>query len=1136
MTKRLVLLAGGLLLALACVPTDARQADATKTKDRPPLLLRSPTLSGSHVVFSYGDDLWIVPRAGGEAKRLTSGQGVETDPIFSPDGSQVAFTGQYDGNEDVYVVPASGGEPKRLTYHPGADTAVGWTPDGKRVLFRSSRGAHGRYSTLWTIGLDGGQPEELPLPMADHGTYSADGKRIAYVPQVNNPRRIGINIPWKRYRGGKVPVVWVADLATSKIEKVPHKDSNDHSPMWIDNKVYFLSDRDGPTTLYTYDLESKGVQRVLDNKGEEDIRIASAGPGAIICEKPGALVLYDLASGKTSKLDVTLASDQGFVRPRFVKVADQIGKAGLSPTGARAVFEARGEVFTVPAQKGDVRNLTRTSGAAERDPAWSPDGKSIAYFSDASGEYELHVAPQDGKGQVKKFKIGDKPSFFYSPTWSPDSKKIAYGDKRLNLWILDLDSGKSTKVDTNPYFDTRVAGASWSPDGKWLAYLRQLKSHLHAVFLYSLESGKSTQVTDGMSDCSSVGFDKGGKYLYFTASTDAGPARGSFMSSINRPSTRSVYLVVLDADTPSPLKPESDEEKGPGSEKSKLAEMMKAAAAKKPEPVKVKIDLEDIDQRVLALPVPTRNYMGMLVGKEGNLYLLEGPEIFRQPRSPEEARAMGFILHRFDLKERKLEKMHEGVTNVSISDNGDKILYRQAGRWIIGNAGGGPKLPEGLAAMAGGGAGRGNLSALLGGNGTGPLKLDGMEVRLDPKAEWKQIYREVYRLQRDFLYDPNFHGYDLEKAAARFERFLPGITSRHDLNNLFEEMLGDLVLGHVYIRGGDIPSVRGPAGGLLGCDYKVEGGRYKITKIYRGENWNPSLRAPLTQPGARVKEGEFLLAIDGEELKGDDSVHRLLEGKANKSVTLKVGPKADGTDSREVTVTPVASEQGLRHFAWVTENRKKVDQATGGRVAYIYLPDTSVQGSERFVREFYAQVGKEGVIIDERYNGGGYLADQVIEALQRKPMNYIATREGEDQVMPRGIFGPKVMLINEAAGSGGDYLPYTFRQAKLGKLVGKRTWGGLVGIGGYPNLIDGGSVTAPHWALWFPSGKWDVENAGVAPDVEVEYDPEAVRAGRDPQLDRAVAIVMEELKANPVKHPARPAYPNYHKKEATGDK
>ncbi len=1124
MMKRLSALTAAGLLALACVPSQAQRGDPTKDRDRPPLLMRNPTVSKSHVCFSHSDDLWIVSREGGEAKRLTSGAGVEADPVFSPDGSQIAFTGQYDGNEDVFVITATGGEPKRLTYHPGPDQAVGWTPDGKKVLLRSARDAHSRFTNLYTIGLEGGQPEMLPLPMADHGCFSPDGTKLAYSPQYNLPRRIGAHVAWKRYRGGRVPMIWIANLADSKVEKLPHTDSNDTHPMWVGDKVYFLSDRDGPNTLYSCELASKKVEKVIDNKDAEDIRSASLGGGVIAYEKPGAIFLYDLASGKSSKMDVSIAADVGAVRPRFVKVSDQISRAALSPTGARALFEARGEIFTVPASKGDIRNLTRTSGVCERDPAWSPDGKMIAYLSDESGEYQLHVRQQDGKGEVKKFALGDKPSFFFSPTWSPDCKKIAYSDKALNLWYLDLETGKSTKVDTNPYFDVgRLAGA-WSPDSKWLAYAKQQKSYMSAVYLHSLADGKSTRITDGMSDAGGVQFDKGGKYLYFTASTDVGPARSSQMSSINRPTTRNVYLVVLDSATPSPLKRENDEEKGEP-EKSKLVEeMMKAA--KKPATPDVKVDLEDIDQRVLALPVPTRNYVGLMVGKEGNVYLVEAPEIIRQPRTPAEAMAFGFTLHRFDLKERKLEKLHDGLQSVTISDNGEKLLYRQRGQWTIGPAGGGAGAMAALAAM--GGATKG--LALPGGSGGGPLMLDGMEVRVDPRAEWRQLYREVWRIQRDYLYDPSYHGLDIQKASAKYERFLPGISSRHDLNNLFEEMLGDLVLGHVYIRGGDIPSISGARGGLLGADFIVENDRFKVKRIYRGENWNTELRAPLTEPGARVKEGEFILAVDGEDLKGTDSIFRLLEGKANRTVSLKVGPKADGTDSRDVSVVPVADESRLRHYAWVTDNRRKVEEMSKGKVAYIYLPDTANAGHERFVREFYAQVGKEAAVIDERFNGGGFLADQVVDALNQKPRNYIATREGEDMVFPRGIFGPKVMLINEAAGSGGDYLPYTFRQGGVGKLVGKRTWGGLVGIGGYPTLIDGGSVTAPHWALYFPNGKWDVENAGVAPDVEVEFDPAAWRAGRDPQLEKAVEIALKELEANPVPKVKRPEYPNYHKK------
>jgi tricorn protease len=675
----------------------------------------------------------------------------------------------------------------------------------------------------------------------------------------------------------------------------------------------------------------------------------------------------------------------------------------------------------------------------------------------------------------------------------------------LHIWILDLDTGQSVKAHTAPYDEDEAPGpAVWSPDGKWLAFARQLKNYLYAVFLYSLDTGKAHQVTDGMSDARYVAFDKGGKYLYFTASTDIGPSVGSGMSILNRPVTRSVYAVVLSKDDPSPLAPESDDEK-PKQDKSKKEAEKDKKEDGKDLPV-VKIDLEDLDQRTLALPVPAKNYIGLLPGKSGAFLLLEGPAVFSLDDSPLDQGTPAATVHRFDLAKRKAEKLVDGVTHLAVSGDGEKMLYRQGEGWFLVGTGQ-PVKP-----------------------GDGALKIDGLEIRVDPRAEWRQIYREVYRIQRDFLYDPGFHGYDLTKSWVEHERYLDGLGSRHDLNYLLDELLAGLTLQHVYLMGGDVPRPESRKCGLLGADIRTENGRHRIAKVYRGESWNPNLRAPLTQPGAGVKEGEYLLAVDGHNLRGEDEVYRLFEGKAGKQVVLTVGPSPDGKDSREVVVVPTTNERLLRNLAWVDANRRLVDRMTAGRVAYIYLPDTFVDGYTRFNRYFFAQAGRDAAIVDERFNGGGLLADHVIDYLRQPIRSYASTREGADQAFPTSaIPGPKVMLINEQAGSGGDYLPYTFRQAGLGPLVGKRTWGGLVGISGYPPLIDGGGVTAPRWGIWFPNGRWDVENRGVAPDVEVDFDPKAVREGKDPQLEKAVEIVLAELKKRPVKHPPRPPYPNYYK-------
>ncbi|MEK6322560.1 MAG: PDZ domain-containing protein [Acidobacteriota bacterium] len=1083
-----------------------------------PLLMRTPTLSKTHIVFSYAGDLWTVARDGGEASRLTTGVGREFNPLFSPDGQWVAFTGEYDGTVDVYVVPASGGVPKRLTYHPGVDQLAAWTPDGRQVLFVSSRSDQsGRTAQLFTIPVDGVHPTQVPLPMAYEGSYSPNGSQLAYVPL---PRGFQA---WKRYRGGMATSVLIANLSDSSVEKVPRTDSNDFNPMWPAEdarKVYFLSDRDGAITLFVYDTGSKKVTQAIANNGL-DIKSASVstggGPEAIVYEQFGSLNLYDLKSGKTKKVNVTINGDIPSVRAKYEKVGTRILNAALSPTGARALFEARGEILTVPAEKGDVRNLTNTTGVADRDPAWSPDGKWIAYFSDESGEYALHLRQQSGMGEVRKMNLGNPPSFYYAPTWSPDSKKIAFTDKRLNLWYVDLDKGAPVKVDTSR--SGRGFNLSWSPDSRWIAYTKPLESWYSAVFIYSLEEAKSQQVTDGLSDASSAAFDKSGKHLYFMASTDIGPKLSGFdMSGYPHQPTRSTYVVVLKKTDPSPLAPESDEEKiaeekkadekkdeGPGgkpAEGDTKADTASAAKpAEKPEdkkaPPRVTIDFDRIGQRVLALPIPARNFVFLAAGKTNTIFLIE-----LLAASPG---VTGVTLHKFDLEKRKLEKVLDNITSFDISANGEKMLFRQGENWFIASTTQ-PLKP-----------------------GEGKIKTEDMEVHVDPKAEWQQMYREAWRIQRDFFYDPNYHGLDLQATAKKYEPYLASLSHRADLNYLFQEVFGELTVGHLYVQGGDAPDAKRVPGGLLGADYRIENGRYRFAKIYDGENWNPSLRAPLTQPGVNVEEGEYLVAVGGRNLTSNDNIHSFFQNTANKQVVIRVGPNPDGSGSREVTVVPVAGEGGLRNLAWIEGNRRKVDQMSNGKLAYVWLPDTAGGGYTNFNRYYFAQLHKQGAVIDERFNGGGHAADYIIDYL-KKPLNsYWAVRDGEDFRQPFGtLAGPKAMIINEYAGSGGDYMPWMFRRHSIGPLIGKRTWGGLVGIGGYPVLIDGGSVTAPHFAFYTPEGEWEVENRGVAPDIEVEMDPKAWRQGRDPQLEKAVEVVMEALRKNPPRQQKRPAYPNYH--------
>ena len=1082
----------------ACITVLLALASAFAAAANPPLLLQTPTISSTRIAFAYGDEIWIAPRSGGDAHLLVGGNGLYSGPVFSPDGHSIAYTGDSDGIQSVYVVPAAGGEPRRLTWHPGKNDVVGWTPDGHSVLFVSHRNSDTDSDRLFTVPLSGGLPTQLPLNMAEDGSYSPDGAQLAYSPAFQwEP-------DWKGYRGGQTTPIWIARLADSSVVKIPRDNSNDRDPMWVGDSVYFLSDRDGPVTLFAYDIKNGSVTKLLNNDGF-DIDSASAGPGAIVYSQMGQLHLFNLATHTTSPVNVRVAGDMPQLRPHFVKVSKDVVHAGISPTGMRAVFEAHGDILTVPADKGDIRDITSTPGAAERDPAWSPDGKSVAYFSDASGEYALYIRDQDGLKAPRVINLGTPPSFFYSPTWAPDSKKIAYSDKRLNLWYVDVEHPVPVKVDTDRY-DTPLHefDQAWSPDGKWLAYTMQLANHLRAVFVYSLASGKATQVTDGMSDCLYPVWDKSGKYLYFTASTDMGLTTGWLdMTSEAHPVTRSVYVAVLRRNLPSPLAPQTGDEKAtqerPATDKNEDGD--KGAAKDKPaeKPVDVRIDFDGLLQRTLALPVPAANYMGMAAGNSGELFLQEAPLVM-MGNGPTPLSVV-----KFDLEKRKAEPLLHGVNDFALSFNGKKMLYRIKDDWFIAKTDAPPKPGE------------------------GKLKTADMQVWVVPREEWQQMYREVWRIERDFFYDPHFHGLDIAVAERRFAPYVDGIASRDDLNFLFRKMLSYLSVGHMFVRGGAEPEMQKISVGLLGADYSVAYGRYRFSKIYSGENWNPQLQAPLTQPGVNVKAGEYLLAVNGRNLTAQENIYSLFKGSAGQQTVLRVGPNPDGAGARDVTVVPIASEFPLRNLDWIEHNRRLVDRLSHGQLAYVYLPDTGGGGFRNFNRYYFAQTDKLGAVIDERYNHGGQLADYIVDYLSRRPMSRVATREGQDYTEPtQAIFGPKAMLINQFSGSGGDALPWYFERMGIGPLIGMRTWGGLVGIGGYPQLMDGGRITAPRWAIYGLHGHWEVEGHGISPDIEVWQDPKRVREGHDPQLEKAVQVLMQELKEHPAPVFPRPPYTNHH--------
>jgi tricorn protease len=1053
-------------------------------------LLRQPTVSRDQVAFEYGGDLWIVPRSGGQARRLTSTPGAEADPHFSPDGAQIAFSSTVAGNTDVYVMPAGGGDPKRLTWHPGIDVVRGWSPDGKRVIFASDRdSAPHAHFRLWSIDFQGGMPEPLPMPRAYTGVYSPDGRRFAYeefsvamFPAWSENQAS----QWRHYRGGRTHPIRVMNLSDYSVEALPWTASNDTDPMWVGNTVYFLSDRGHTVNLFAYRVDTKAITQ-LTRYDDFDIKSASGGPDAVVYEQAGYVYLVEGKSGQPKRLSIEVSGDFPWARPQFKKVAAMIRNAALSPTGVRAAFEARGEIFTVPAEKGDIRNLTQSSGAHDREPAWSPDGSQLAWFSDASGEYQLMFGDPTGVAKPRAVQL-PSAAFFSSLAWSPDGKQLLFQDNHLNLWTLEAASGRTTKIDTDAFYDPpHQPDAVWSPDSKWIAYSKVLDSHMRAVFIYSVAEGKASQLTDGLSDAISPAFDAGGKYLYFLASTDYGPRSGWLeMSSIDRPVRRAVYITVLNASEPSPLLPETGDE--PHRDESAPPRKPEAPAA-----VSVRIDFTGISQRILALKVPPGDYSSLSAGSAGVVFYAEA--VTGVP---------GLRLHKYQLKERTAAPFLEGIRSYTLSEDRKKLLYQAPGnRWGI------VPLDRPVPVKV----------------GDGPVNLAQLETLVDPRAEWAQIFRETWRIQRDYFYDAKMHGNNWQAIYEKYKPLLPYVQHRSDLSYLIATVGGELTVGHSYLTGpGDAPGEDPVPVGLLGADFAVENGHYRIRKIYTGENWNPELQAPLSAPGIQVSEGDYLLEVNGRPITPPANLYSFFEGTAGRQTIIRVNKQPTMEGSRVITVVPVPTDQGLRTRDWIEANRRRVDELSGGRLAYVWLPNTGGGGYSYFTRYYYSQQQKDGAIIDERYNQGGQVADYIVNELDRKLMGYFALRDGKPSTSPTaGIYGPKVMIINESAGSGGDALPYYFRLRKIGPLVGTRTWGGLVGTLGTPATIDGGGITAPSLAFYDLAGNWAVENEGVAPDIEVEYTPAEVIKGHDPQLERAVQEALKLLEHSPWRRAPRPA-------------
>ena len=1038
-------------------------------------LLRQPTLSKTHVVFVYANDLWKAPLSGGTAIRLTSDIGYESLPHFSYNEKWIAFSAQYDGNTDVYVIPAEGGEPKRLTFHPGGDFVQGWTPDGK-VLFRSGReGRPTQTNKFYTVSPKGGLPTSLGVPRAAYGEVSENGKYVAYTPIT------GWDAEWRNYRGGQAMPIWIVDLKTKDLIRTEQKDKERHlDPVWHNGSVYFISERDYTANIWSFNPKTKEEKQITFHK-KFDVKSLDANSNGIIYEQGGYLHFLNPNTLATNQLNIEVKADLNFSRPRWENVTGRnLSNANLSPKGNRAIFEYRGEIFTVPKENGTWRNLTNSPGVADRFPIWSPKGDQVAWFSDKSGEYQLVIADQ--RGQNQEFIKIPKPTFYFTPEWSPDGKYLAFTDTDYNIWITDLETKKSKIVATDRYaHPNRAMNPIWSPDSKWIAFAKQNDSHFKSIFAYNVNTKKTVQLTDPIADAISPAWDASGKYLYTLASTNYGLQSGWLdMSSYDPSVTRNLYAVVLSKNDKAPNLPKTDEAANDTKKDKKSKE------------VTVTIDEDGLFNRAIAMQLPPRNYVALLEGPAGKVFIAESV-----PNSP------GLTVHSYDVKKQKATVYSKGVSSMHASADRNFVLLSTRGSWAINSS----KTPVKL--------GKGRLNT-------------NMKIKLDPQAAYHQIFKEGWRFMRDFLYVDNVHGAPWDDIYKWYSPWIDHVRHRTDLNYVVDIMSGEVAVGHSYVSGGDFPDLNRVPVGLLGCDFEAENGYYKISKIYAGERWNPGFNAPLGLPGININEGDYILSINGKPLTANINPFSLLEQTSGREIYITVNSSPTETGAREILVKPISTERNLRAIDWIEGNRRKVDQLSNGKLAYVYIPNTGNGGFTSFNRYYFSQQDKKGAILDERNNGGGSAADYMIDIMSRELFGYFNSKANDRRPWTTpmaGIWGPKVMIINERAGSGGDLLPYMFKMKNIGPMVGTRTWGGLVGTWDTPRFIDGGRMVAPRGGFFDVDGKWAVEAEGVAPDIEVIQDPKSILAGKDPQLERAVREAMKLLETQEFKMKPEPKAP-----------